>query len=399
MKVKFSLLLIVIISLCCTKRPAIKYSYKVEDFREQGISDFQTIQAALDSVPEGATIVFSSKIYELDHTPIVNKSIHFIGNSTIIKRADQNYFSLKENATNLSTYLILNTTENISIPDRIILVLGNDGKSASALLREVVKISGDTIFLNHPVGNTVDGRANYPSGTSLIKNVNFFWLFSYVKYPDASCSFDGITFDGNRDNNNVSNYWAVNAACVFLTRGLTTYTHCSFINSSNESIVGHNASIDSCIFENLNGSAFHTSADRELNPENTIHSNVTNSCFENTNQVPTSVTGHSEGCITHSNSGGYYTATGNTFINVGEDVIGDLYPSVSPQDWGTSNILFTGNIINSKGTRIAPGALLIPGILKNVRIEKNTIINMKSANWATVFSYWPDIVIKQNTGE
>lgn len=381
-----SLIALITIFHTCSKKPVL--------------SDYQLIQAKCDSLKEGDTLKFENREYTFDHSIMLDKSIHFIGDSnTIIKRADQKKYSLKEAATSKSQYLILNSVEGIQSPDRIILALGNNDKSAQGALRQVVSISGDTIFLRNEVGSTVGGQTNYPAGTSLIKNVTFFWLFSWDKYPDASCSFQNITFDGNRDNNNVSNYWAINAGLMFLTKGVTTYKKCTFINSPNENVVGHNAIIDSCVFRNLNGSGYHTSADRDFNPENTIHSVVKNSLFENTNQILTKITGHSEGAITHSNSGGYYTATGNTFINVGESVLGTLYPSVSPQDWGTSNIIFTGNTIDSKGTVMCPAALLVPGTLKNVRIEKNTIINMRLLDWSGVISYWPDIIIKQKTGK
>ena len=185
---------------------------------------------------------------------------------------------------------------------------------------------------------------------------------------------------------------------IALTKETTQYSNCKFINSPGETIVGHNADVQKCIFYNLNGSAIHTSADKVYCTEDEIHSNISDNTFENTNQISTTITGHSEGAITHSNSGGYYIATQNKFINVGESVLGALYPSLSINDWGTSKIIFTGNTINGAGRMV----YLIDtsaGTIHDVRIENNTISNLQGKNWSAELKHWPDVVLINKSGE
>lgn len=384
----------VILLISCNKKINITDTiYYVEDYRKPGMDDYQTIIAALDSIPEFSKIMFSPKTYVFNHTVIVKKAFHFFGPS-ILKREDQAIYRLKNSADEFSTVLVLEDTKGLREADRFFVTFGQANKD-NTLKNVILKIKADTIFLDAPLGKTFGGLNYYPAGTSLFKNINFFWILSPDKYPDVSCSFSDLTFDGNKDNNTGSYSWYLNSAVIALTKGTTFYDYCKFINSPAESIVGHNADIRNCTFYNLNGSGFHTSADKENCPEATIHSYLTGNTFENTNQVSSSIGGHSEGAITHSNSGGYYTATGNTFINIGESVLGALYPSNSSHDWGTSNISFTGNSINGAGRLIYLIDTVHGGVIHDVKIEDNTISNSMNKDWSSELKYWPGIAIQQ----
>ncbi len=361
------------------------------------MDDYQTLMAAYDSLKDGNTLQFENKTYTFSHTPLLHKSINFVGPATIT-RENQITYSLKIGADENSNFLILNSTDGIIANDRIIACL-NQQNTGATQLRFVLKVSGDTLFLDSPLKKTFGNESSYPAGTKIFKNINFFYLISTVNFPGTGSTFTNLTFDGNRDNNNGSFTWNLNTGILSQNPGYTVYRNCTFINSPNETIVGHNARIENCIFKNLNGSGFHTSIDRLIVTEQQIHSYILNSTFENTNQINTRITGHSEGAITHSNSGGYYTATGDAFINVGENVLGILYPSVSVNDWGTSNIEFTGNAINSDSSKIVFGISSLPGTIHDVRIERNIIISMKVTNLDAQLAQRPDIVIKQENGE
>lgn len=382
-------------------------TYQVENFRKPGMDDYQTITAALDSIPENSTLQFANKTYTLSHTPYIQKSINFIGPATIT-RENQITYTLTQAADKNSSYLILNSTDGIltgsTTSDRFIVCLDNTGKGATAL-NYSIKASGDTLFLYGRLGTTNGGAGTFPAGTKLFKSINLFSIFSPIAYPnpgwypDMNCSFTNLTFDGNRDNNKGSYYWNLNSAILALTKGTTTYTNCKIINSPNESIVGHNANIQNCTFENLNGSGFHTSADKENCTEAEIHSLINNSLFENTNQISNVITGHSEGAITHSNSGGYYTATHNTFNNVGDAVIGDLYASVSQYDWGTSDITFTQNTINGAGRMVYFIDTNSIDSIHNVYIGKNIINNVEEYDHYPDLSNVDGIILEQKSGE
>ena len=313
------------------------------------------------------------------------------------KREDQITYTLKESADQSSTMLLVNSTAGI-IPGDWFFVSFSQANNNNTSIDFVTKVSGDTLFLNNAIGQTVNGIGNFPAGTKLFKNINFFWVVGPDAYPFIGCSFNNLIFDGNRDNNQGSYSWLLNTAVLAVTKNTTVYRSCRFINSPGETIVGHNADIRSCYFYNLNGSAFHASADKTYWSESDIHSYLSDNTFENTNQIPLEIGGHSEGAITHSNSGGYYTATGNTFTNVGESVLGVLYPSVSIYDWGTSDITFTGNTINGAG-KIVRAISMQPGVIHDVKIDSNTISNMPSFDWTTELNYWPGIILKDKSGE
>ena len=272
-------------------------NYYIEDFRKPGMDDYQTIKAACDSLPENSNVFFARRTYTFSHTIMVQKSLNFFGPATL-QREDQIKYTLKEPASEFSKMIILNNATGIISSERFFITLGQSYKRNTAL-NVVNSVSGDTLFLNDFLGKTIDTRDGiYPSGTSLFKNINFFWIISAVRYPDQSCGFNNLIFDGNRDNNTGSYSWQLNTAVMALTKGTTKYTNCNFINSPGETIVGHNADIRNCTFYNLNGSGFHTSADKVNCSENEIHSYLVGNLFENTNQISTDITGHSEGAIT-----------------------------------------------------------------------------------------------------
>lgn len=371
-------------------------SFYLEDFRKPGMSDYETIKAACDSAPNFSKIIFAQKTYNIDHSVILTKKLDFYG-PAILKREDQARYFLNEAATSGSTNIIVNKSDGLIPGDQILVILGQGGTEGT-FPRTIKKINGDTLYLTSQLGVLESGAAYYKKGTTVLKNINFFWVIDSDKDHSTGSSFNDLTFDGNRNNNTGSYSWRINAAVMALTKSTTKYLNCQFFNSPSETIVGHNAYIKGCTFRNINGSAFHTSADRLTSAEDEIYSFVIDNTFENINQIQNSITGHSEGCITHSNSGGYYTATGNTFINIGDAVLGDLYPSVSVNDWGTSNITFTGNSING-AARIVHSVSMRPGTLRNVVIEKNTISNMPSLDWTRELAYFPEITLKDKNNE
>ena len=371
--------------------------HNIEDFRKPGMDDYETLMAAYHRLPNYSKILFAPKTYIFSHTPIMYKALNFYGPATL-KREDQITYTLKEPANQSSAMLILNNTDGIIAGDRFFISF-SQANNDNTSINFVKKVNGDTLFLAGALGQTRSRIGDFPAGTKLFKNIIFFWVVGTGKYPDKSCSFNNLTFDGNRDSNKGSYSWLLNTAILAVTKNTTVYSYCNFINSPAETIVGHNADIRNCFFYNLNGSAFHTSADKVTSTESEIHSYLSDNTFENTNQVPNSIGGHSEGAITHSNSGGYYTATRNTFINIGGPVLGLLYPSVSIHDWGTSDLTFRGNTING-AKKIVWTISIQPGTIHDVRIDSNIISNMPSFNWSTGLNYFaPGIILKDKSGE
>lgn len=368
--------------------------FYVEKFRKPGMSDFETIRAALDHIPENAKLKFSDKEYIIDHTIFLYQSVQLFGPATF-KRENQFLYKLEQPAVAGDRELVLNSTDGLKVGDYFFLNNGKKSHTDNSVLNLITAINGNRVTLYYGNPPLLDGTTNMPVGTNFIKDVKFFWITdrNVNVFPTQSCLFYRLTFDGNRENNDASYSWLLHTAIMAQTLGPTIFEHCTFINSPSETIVGHNAFIRKCTFKDLNGSAFHTSMDRQLVPEEKIFSLIEDSHFENTNQVSTYIGGHSEGCITHSNSGGYYTARNNVFIEVGDAVVATLYPSVSPHDWGTSNILFTENRINTSGRLVRALATHVPGEITNVRIMDNIIERVTPIDWSAEMAHWPDVIV------
>ena len=369
-------------------------TFLVESFRQSGMSDQEVIQAACDSVPENSILLFDNKTYNIDHTIFVYKSLKFNGPATF-RREDQVDCQLTEPAGEDSRQLVLNTSEGLKVRDYFLLTNGQKDYKNTTSMNLITAINGNMVTTFYPIGKFVNGSADYMAGTHFLKDVKFFWVTDRNPgiFPTQTCSFVNLTFDGNRYHNQGSYSWLLHYGILAASKGKTIIDSCTFMNNPAENVLGHNLYISNSSFRNLNGSAIHTSIDRLYVAENEIHSEFINNHFENTNEILSTIGGHSEGCITHSNSGGYYTAKNNTFINVGEAIIGLLYPSVSQNDWGTSEIAFTNNIINTSGRMVYSFGIL-PGKLENVRIVNNEVFKLNPWDWTNALNYYPDVELE-----
>lgn len=379
---------------------SIQPTFYVENFRYSGMDDYQALRTAIDSLPTGSRIIFGDRTYTFTHTIFLNKTLHFVGNGTTLKRENQITYTLKEPTDASSKLLVLNNTNGIKAGEILFLAFDQSYLTTTST-NWVSSINGDSLFMVNPIGVTINNIDIFPIGTKVFKSINFFGIAddTYGTVPGVNCSFSNLIFDGNRDNNQGNYSWLYNATILAPIKGTTYYTKCRFINSPAETIVGHNANIRNCFFYNLNGSAFHASADKVALTESQIYSYLSNNIIENTNQISTEIIGHSGGAITHSYSGGYYTAIENAFINVGEAVLDGLYPSTSINDWGTNDITFTRNTINGAG-KLIRFISMQPGIIHDVKIDSNVISNMPSFDWSSGINYFaPGIILKDKSGE
>jgi hypothetical protein len=400
----FLTLIISFIGFSCKKeipRQPIKKApiFLIESFRQSGMSDQEVIQFACDSVPENSILKFGNKTYNIDHTIFVYKSLKFTGPATL-RRENQVDYQLTEPANENSRQLVLNTTEGLKVRDYFLLTNGQKDYKGTTSMNLITAINGNTVTTFYPIGKFINGSADYAAGTYFLKDVKFFWVTDKNPgiFPTQSCSFVNLTFDGNRYHNQGSYSWLLHYGILAASKEKTIIDSCTFMNNPAENVLGHNLHISNSIFRNLNGSAIHTSIDRLHVTEDEIHSEFVNNYFENTNEILTKIGGHSEGCITHSNSGGYYTAKNNTFINVGEAVIGLLYPSVSKNDWGTSEIIFTDNIIRTSGRMVYSFGIL-PGKLENIRIVDNEVFKLNPWDWANALDYYPGVELDNQVNQ
>ncbi len=123
---KIAFLFLITLFLSCNKKVDVVpggQNYYVENFRKTGMTDYETIMAACDSVPNYSNLIFTNKTYIFNHTPIIYKAINFYG-PAVLKREDQITYTLKEAANESSSVLILNNTAGIIPIDRIFVTFG-----------------------------------------------------------------------------------------------------------------------------------------------------------------------------------------------------------------------------------------------------------------------------------
>ncbi len=214
----------------------------------------------------------------------------------------------------------------------------------------------------------------------------------------------GINFDGNKANNTGSYSWQHNPTISL--RGLGSIVRdCKFYDSPNETVVGQGIRMDNCQGLRLNGSLFHISGLRNYGYSNK-HSVITGCTTDSTNQISTTITGHSEGVITTSFNGGWANVSNNRFYNGTGAVIGYIAPSNSTlSDDGVQDFIFSNNIARNFARIVwqlidAPNFGMTDSV-RNVIITDNVFFNCGTTtnDWSSYSSFigwYPSLKIGDN---
>lgn len=343
-----------------------------------GLSDYEALQTAIINASEGDNILLEDKTYVLTSGIFVNKSLNFIGKkNTVIKRCNEIVTTISQNTSISSNRMIVANAQNFRAGDAIILY--KDSTAWGATNNAYINlIKNDTLFLNAAIGTFIGypSMTQFDAGTAIKKSFNLIDVAANDLSPAYTCSFYNISFDGNRENN-TSNYgyfhsWAISS----ISKRATRIENCSFYNMPTEAVVGHNFKVTNSSFHDINGSAIHFSISKQGISEADLYSEITNNVFTYTNQLSTAtVTGHSEGVLTTSNSGGYFTCQNNRIANCGEAFIGALYPSLSADDYGTHKIICKNNYIENVKRLVYVIDVVTAGDIKGVYIDNNVLIN------------------------
>ena len=361
-------------------------------------SDYDKIQSALNVAKDGDKIYLSNRVYTLNHALSVLNNVSIIGlDSTVIKRDTKETFTLSSIENSSSTLIELNSVSGLSVGDNIV-VLTDTGylKSTEPALIDSVFATGVRII--SALGTFGDGTSSFSGGTTVMKSINLLSVYAAneTDISNKSVEIKNIIFDGNKANNNSNYRYNANVSIVSSNRNRTVINGCTFINSPSETIIGHNIDLISNTFKNLNGSVIHLSIDKAFIDSNSIITNVIGNISDSTNLLSTTVSGHSEGVITTSNSGGYANITSNRFTNIINDaVIGALYPSLTVNDWGTNDLLFSGNIVNGVNRLIYLIDTTTSGNITNVYIKNNLLKNIGKVNIDRELILRPGLTIDQ----
>lgn len=340
---------------------------------------YDQLQGFINRANPGDTIILEdNKTYVLKSPLVITKSIRILGGyNTVIKRADSTDITTTLTAAVASTDTALPVTDGSKFREGDALIINTGTKwNKGTNIRWVTSVVGNTINLSEAIGTTLDGlTSSFLSGTQVVKDCRLISINIGNNYQNK-IYIENITFDGNKANNAETYVYNLNNAIVSITNNRTEVRNCIFINNPSEAILGHNLDIVNCTFKDNNGSVLHLSIPMPQIDDAKLVTNFIGNVSENSNIINTSDTGHSEGCITSSFSGGYVNISYNRFIDIGaaSALFGATYPSSSSNDYGTNNVIITNNIVRNC-LRVIYNYGASPGP-QNIFIANNLLFNV-----------------------
>lgn len=334
--------------------------YTIKDFRKAGGTDSEIINRALRKI-EADALPGSRLIFECGRTYIYD-STHSLGyindldidlNGALLKRADS--------AATVSTLsadvvtsgipgrtLVLNAIPaNWAVADTVAAVLGpNDQQTSSVRRITAINRGTNTVTLNSALSD-FSMPATLPSGTVIAKSFNCF-----AGRPSANDSSTLLTqgvnkrirlhsgrIDGNGVNQ-VSNSWRFSSEIILHSLGGEIFSM-DIRNTTAECIVGHGWAVTASVFEDLAGSAIHTSANdatlADIGPSFFKFNSV-----RRTNLKGQVASGHAEAAVTFSWSPGMLVVSNNVFDQGSEAILGNF--GVSTGANASKLLIVTGNI-------------------------------------------------------
>lgn len=244
------------------------------------------------------------------------------------------------------------------VGDSVYCIKTRDLAGTSSDPREITSISGNEIVVASAFffGGTGTGYdSDTPVGAKICKKV--FLLespSSFLGMINDKIFVSNGTIDGNSANQ-PSNAWVFNTE-LLLNSNSGLITGVTFKNIAAECIVGHGVNVTKNQFFDLQGSAFHTSANDNALSIIGGSSFTYNQC-ERTNLATQAVSGHAEGLITFSWGAGRLVVHGNICKGGVEGFMGAFG---SPEESNPDRMLVvTSNIVENFGSSfyyLAPDA-------------------------------------------
>ncbi len=324
-------------------------SINVDDFGALGdgiTDDSISIQSAITSAGTNGVVYFTGgKEYLLKDSISCPIGVTLIGFGAVIKRGNKLTTTTTSAAVNNSTIINVADASQLKSGDKIILVDGtspNSGQSidetsansSGTAPNEILSISANQITLvagiSLPANGNLNGSNEFPTSTVLVKVYNLFTCGN-------DTNITGLTFDGNRLNNDVNYAWVFNKTIFFTSDSSNTRVlNCTFLEIPNEAIfISHQSIISNNDAENLNGSFVHISASGNSGEgENLIINNrLRNICLE------TTLNNHNEGVVTYSNKAVKTSFIGNFVSGSARAVLGAMSASIDKDN----ELIFSGN--------------------------------------------------------
>jgi len=337
----------------------IRALVSVESFRTTGLSDSNTIRAALDYIESNLVgkmtiLVFeASREYVYDRTAelrTINNLIIDLNGATL-KRAPATATKTtlaQDTGTGQSTLYLTSIPDNWEVGDYLSAYVDNTDSGVSKNTCRITSIvrAENRVGISIGFGNFGGYTSIIPAGTTVAKKFQAFagrpstteGGIPTTPGVNANVHIINGVIDGNRANQE-NNSWFFNTEIALHGRA-SSISGIKFGNTAGECIVGHGIRVANNEFAGLSGSAFHLSRHDDTNLQGSA-SWFVNNFVNGVCQATQAVGGHTEGAITFSWGAGRLIITGNELWNGAESVLGSFASNdTNPDKW----LVFSGNI-------------------------------------------------------
>lgn len=349
------------------------------------------IKKAITAAGINGTINFTgSGIYELNNGFGVLQGQTLNGNGATLKRVADSIVTLTQPVTTSSTYFIVNAVPS-SWTSGQVQIFTDSTNTNQITTSFIIRTSGDTVFVNGAINKA------FSAGAKVRK------VFAMISATAPGVRIKNFVFDGNRDNVKANYAWSVNPTIAMTSTGTSSIEGCRFYNIPNENIVGHGLIVKNNYAQNTSGSFVHVSASWKSSGQQLIPMIIESNITDSTNQIPSSIGGHSEGAITNSYTPGYVTVVNNRFRNGKDGVFGFIQNTTSSTDGKYRNVLIANNyaenfskIFSSIGVNTTTDTIKTGHIFVNGNTFNNCGINDWTSQQSNIDNNIDTIMIGNN---
>lgn len=348
---------------------------------------------ALNSTFTSSSLIFLSegKTYSVSDVLLVGTNRKIFGYNATIKRPRLPKTELTSAAAEgVNTISVDDTTGGVSdefkfkVGDEIVVLdptgtyggKGDDENSLNNLDRCTITDIDDgagtltfsTTFgvgLKLPATGNLDGAGAYPTGSVVVKVQDMFHLGN----ENDDIQFHGVTFDGNKAENDWTYDWRLNNTGAFKGDNIL-FKDCLFVNLPSENIqVSAGVTFDNCWLINSNGGLCHVT-----NPDGRnggVH--VLNCKGFNTNLKPKE-TGHSESFVTMSWQSTNVRLINNYVIN-DTRIKGNYIAGAMNGEGGDANLVIIGGYYKNFGDILNANVSAAAYKIHGIKIEGVDLVN------------------------
>lgn len=274
--------------------------------------DTAAIRLAITAAGTGGTVHFTyGKTYLISGTLTFLSKQRIYGYGATLKRGNKVSTTLTANALEDATSLSVTDASVFAVGHTIIILDAtgtydgtgvDENSSNSNIPQTITAIDGNTITVNNGIGlpSNLSAQGYFPSGSVVVRVWNMLDISGGATSVNKGFSIYGLTFDGNKANNDLTYAWPFNKTVNALSWG-SIVKDCTFHDIPNENLFpSQDCLIEGNTAYNLNGSFCHISTTLDSQPlgigkNRIVNNNVYNSCI-----ISEDINGHNEGVITES---------------------------------------------------------------------------------------------------